>query len=89
MISEEVTINFKGGLHARPAAMLVKLAQKFVSDIYLRRGTVKVKGKSILEVMLLGATRGSKIIIEIDGEDETEARAELLDFFENALKEAR
>ena len=73
MIERVVTIGNKNGLHARPAAEIVKLAAKFKSDIRLAREDLEVNGKSIMGVMMLAAGLGSEIEIETDGEDEQAA----------------
>ncbi|NLI16279.1 MAG: HPr family phosphocarrier protein [candidate division Zixibacteria bacterium] len=75
MVSQEVTIINKLGLHARPAAMLVKTASKFASDIYFKKDGLEVNGKSIMGVMMLAAEMGSKILVVAKGPDEKEALA--------------
>jgi phosphocarrier protein len=81
MIKKKVTIVNDAGLHARPAAALVKLASKFESDFYIHLYGYKVNGKSILGVMTLAAEKGAELELELDGPDEeeaTEAIAELI-----------
>ncbi|RKX20235.1 MAG: HPr family phosphocarrier protein, partial [Candidatus Zixiibacteriota bacterium] len=73
MVSREVTIINKLGLHARPAALLVKTASKFISEIYLKKGTLEVNGKSIMGVMMLAAEKGARITVVTDGPDEKSA----------------
>ena len=70
MISKEVLIINKLGLHARAAAKFVTLASEFASDIYVARGNKKVNGKSIMGVMMLAASKGTTIEITVDGSDE-------------------
>ena len=70
MIEEIVVIQNKYGLHARPAAHLVKVAGHFKSDIKIVKDGLEVNGKSI---MMLAAEPGSEITFLIDGEDEAEA----------------
>ena len=82
MVSKDVTITNKLGLHARPAAMLVKTASKYSSDILFRKGNLEVNGKSIMGVMMLAAEQGSKITVIVDGDDEQEALKELIRIFE-------
>ena len=67
--STEVTISNRYGLHARPAAEFVKLANKFASDVWVRKDDVEVSGKSIMGVMMLAAEHGSVIAIRAAGED--------------------
>ena len=73
MISREIEIKNKLGLHARAAAKLVHTAAKFKSDIKIRKGDEEVDGKSILGILLLAAGRGSVINVRADGEDERAA----------------
>ena len=73
MIRKKVTIVNNAGLHARPAAALVKLASKFKSDFYIHMYGYKVNGKSILGVMTLAAEQGAELELELAGDDEKEA----------------
>jgi len=68
-----VTIKNQLGLHARPAALLVRTAEKFKSNIFIVKGDLEVNGKSIMGVMMLAAEMGSQITIRAEGEDEKEA----------------
>ncbi len=73
MASNRVIIINKLGLHARPAALFVQLANKFESDIFLTKNGVEVNGKSIMSVMMLAIESGSEVIIRALGRDENEA----------------
>ncbi|HEV8659504.1 MAG TPA: HPr family phosphocarrier protein [Thermoanaerobaculia bacterium] len=73
MISRDIEIKNKLGLHARAAAKLVHTAARFKSDIKIRKDDEEVDGKSILGILLLAAGRGSTITVRADGEDEREA----------------
>ena len=73
MISRDIEIKNKLGLHARAAARLVHTAARFKSDIKIRKGDEEVDGKSILGILLLAAGRGSTITVKADGPDEAEA----------------
>ena len=77
MISKEITIINKLGLHARAAAKLVSLASTFESDIRVAKDGKTVNGKSIMGVMMLAASQDSKITITADGEDELAALEKL------------
>ncbi len=82
MTERNATIINPLGLHARPAAQLVKLANTFESDIELLKDGVPVNGKSIMGVMILAAECGSTITIRARGNDEAaavEALSELVD----------
>lgn len=75
MLSKDIQIINKLGLHARAAAKFVSLASSFQSDINASRNGRCVNGKSIMGVMMLAAACGSEIHLEIEGEDEAEAMA--------------
>ncbi len=76
-IEKSITIKNKQGLHARPAALFVQIANKFSSDITIQKGKQKINGKSIMGIMMLEAGAGSKILITATGEDAEEAMKEL------------
>ncbi len=73
MEQRPVTIVNKLGLHARAAAKFVTTASGFASNIDIEKNGQKVNGKSIMGVMMLAASRGTRLIITADGEDELEA----------------
>jgi len=75
MIRKQITIVNKLGLHARAAAKLVTCASQFQSQIRLSRESHKVNGKSIMGVMMLAASQGTTLSLEVDGEDEAQALA--------------
>ena len=70
MIQQELEIINKLGLHARASAKLTQLAAKFKSDVWMTRNKRRVNAKSIMGVMMLAAGRGSKVLLEVEGEDE-------------------
>jgi phosphocarrier protein HPr len=73
MQQREIEIVNKLGLHARASAKLTQLAAKYQCDVSLARSGRKVNAKSIMGVMMLAAGKGSRIMLETDGPDETEA----------------
>jgi len=73
MQQREVEIPNKLGLHARASAKLTQLAAKYQSDVQMSRSGRRVNAKSIMGVMMLAAGQGSKVLIEIEGPDETVA----------------
>ena len=73
MQQREIEIVNKLGLHARASAKLTQLAAKYQCDVALARNGRKVNAKSIMGVMMLAAGKGSRITLETDGPDETEA----------------
>jgi phosphocarrier protein len=77
VIKKTLIVKNKLGLHARPAALFVQIANKYESDISVKKGKQFVNGKSIMGIMMLAASRGSKIHIEARGDDAREALEEL------------
>ena len=77
VVEKTVVIKNKQGLHARPAALFVQIANKFDSDVIVSKGKAKVNGKSIMGIMMLEAGSGSKITIITKGEDAQQAITEL------------
>jgi phosphocarrier protein len=73
VIEREATIVNQEGLHARPAAQIVRLASSFTSDIELVKDGMDVNGKSIMGVMMLAAECGSSILIRANGPDAEQA----------------
>jgi phosphocarrier protein HPr len=73
VIEREATIVNLEGLHARPAARIVRLANSFASEIELAKDSLEVNGKSIMGVMMLAAECGSSIIIRANGPDAEQA----------------
>lgn len=73
MMERTVEIVNKNGLHARPAAEIVKLSSKFKSEITIVRDDLEVNGKSIMGVMMLAAEFGSNIVVRATGDDAEQA----------------
>jgi phosphocarrier protein len=78
MQTQETEIINKLGLHARASAKLTQLAGKYKCEVWMAKGARRINAKSIMGVMMLAAGKGSKVIIETDGEDEAEAMTALL-----------
>ena len=76
-IKKELVIINKLGIHARPAAMFVKIANQFACDLFVEKDGERVNGKSIMGLMMLAAGPGSRLIIFAEGEDATQAIREL------------
>ncbi|HVT41193.1 MAG TPA: HPr family phosphocarrier protein [Gemmatimonadaceae bacterium] len=77
MIERQVTVTNRHGIHARPAAAIVKAAARFTSDITLVRDGLEVNGKSIMGVMMLAAECGASVTVRADGADAEPALDEL------------
>jgi len=87
MIERKVTIKNKLGLHARPAALFVKTASKFKSDVFVSKNSQEVNGKSIMGVMMLAAEMGSELRLRVHGEDEEGAMQALVDLIDRKFEE--
>lgn len=87
MIKKKVTIVNDAGLHARPAAALVKLASKYDADFYIHMYGYKVNGKSILGVMTLAAEKGAELELELAGPDEKKAIKAIIELIESGFGE--
>jgi phosphocarrier protein len=87
MIKKIFKIENKYGLHARPAALLVKTTGKFKSDINISKDGIVANGKSIMGLMTLVAEAGSEIEVMIDGIDEKEAMQAIRDLIESKFNE--
>jgi phosphocarrier protein HPr len=88
MIERTVQIVNKNGLHARPAAEIVKLASRYQSDITLVRDDLEVNGKSIMGVMMLAAEFGSSLLLRAAGPDAEQAVRALSDLIERKFGES-
>jgi phosphocarrier protein len=76
-LTKEVIIVNKSGIHARPAAMFVKVANRFGCDIFVEKDGEKINGKSIMGLMMLAAGPGSKVKLHVKGADAAAAISEL------------
>lgn len=87
MLNKQVTIINKLGLHARAAAKFVNLASQFQSEIFLSRDGRRVNGKSIMGVMMLAASKGTTLELDVNGADEQEALQRLEELVEQRFGE--
>src|SRR5579872_1566799 len=76
-LTKELTIVNKAGIHARPAAMFVRIANRFNCNIFVEKDGEKVNGKSIMGLMMLAAGPGSKLTVHAEGHDASQALVEL------------
>jgi len=81
------TIQNRLGLHARAAALLVKTANQFVSEIILEKDGLEVNGKSIMGILMLAASKGAKITLKAEGKDSVQAINILGELIENKFGE--
>jgi len=87
MSAKAFTITNKLGLHARAAAMLVQIANKFKAKIILERDGRQVNGKSILGILTLACPKGSSLVVRAEGADEDKALEEIGRLIENKFGE--
>ena len=76
-LAKDLVVANRLGIHARPAAMFVKIASKFESEIFVEKDGEKVNGKSIMGLMMLAAGPGSKLTVHAEGKDGHAAIAEI------------
>ncbi|MDX1583396.1 MAG: HPr family phosphocarrier protein [Thermoanaerobaculia bacterium] len=88
MITKEIEVQNKLGLHARAAAKLVHTAARFSSDVKVKKGEEEVDAKSILGVLLLAAPKGSTVVVTADGADEEDAVRSIEALFDSRFDEA-
>ena len=89
MYSKEVVVQNQVGLHARPATFFIQRANEFKAGIWIVNDERKVNAKSLLGVLSLGITRGTKITIVADGSDQEEAVDSLVDLISSNFIDAQ
>lgn len=87
MVVRELVVSNKVGIHARPAAMFVKIASRYTCDIFLEKDGEKINGKSIMGLLMLAAGPGSRLRLEASGKDAAQATAEIEDLFRRKFDE--
>ena len=83
MINKTVTINLSADAEERPVAVLVQIASKFDSKIFLVSNNKRINAKSIMGMMSLGFAKGNELVIEADGDDEENAVRELTNYIDS------
>ena len=87
-LSKELVVQNKMGIHARPAAMIVRITNKFKAEVFVEKDEEQVNGKSIMGLMMLAACKGSKVKFIATGEDAPQMLAELDALFAKKFDEA-
>ena len=87
-VIKELVVQNKLGIHARPAAMIVRITNKFKSEVFVEKDEEQVNGKSIMGLMMLAAGKGSKVKFLATGEDAQQMLAELEQLFARKFDEA-
>lgn len=83
----EVVIDNRNGLHARPAAMFVKISSRYRAEVWVEKDGERVNGKSIMGLMMLAAGKGSRLQIIAEGVDADKAVAEIKNLVETRFGE--
>lgn len=79
----EVELLNKYGLHQRPAMKVVETAGRFASDVHLVRDEQRCNAKSIIDIIMLAAEKGTRLLVEVEGDDEQEALQAIVELFQN------
>ncbi|MEM1055851.1 MAG: HPr family phosphocarrier protein [Bacteroidota bacterium] len=87
MLTREVTVRNRAGVHTRPASMIVREAARFTSEFFIKKDGYEINGKSIIGVMTLAAEQGATLELLFDGPDEKEAADALEALFERGFGE--
>jgi phosphocarrier protein len=87
LIEREIRVINQLGLHARPAAQLVKTTSRFKSEVFITRDDLTVNAKSIMGVMMLAAELGAVLKFKVDGVDEQEAMEAIESVFHSKFGE--
>jgi phosphocarrier protein len=87
MIQREMPITNELGIHARPASLIVQTAKRFKSDIWIEKDGVTADAKSIMNIMMLAASKKSMVTIRAKGPDEQQALETIARLFENQFNE--
>ena len=85
---KELLVQNKMGIHARPAAMIVRITNKFKADVFVEKDEEQVNGKSIMGLMMLAAGKGSKVKFLATGDDAPQMLEELEQLFARKFDEA-
>lgn len=83
----KVQVKNQLGLHTRPATAIVRLLQTSKSEVFFSHKSETINAKSILSILILAATKNSKITIQVEGEDADETMEKLVEAFENQFGE--
>ena len=86
-LSKELVVQNKMGIHARPAAMIVRIANTYSGEVWVDKDDEQVNGKSIMGLMMLAAGKGSKVKFITEGADGGAMIAELSDLFDRKFDE--
>lgn len=86
MVEKVVTVKNRAGIHARPAALIVKTANRYSSSLYIEKDDMRINGKSIMGIITLGASYKTELKIITEGSDEQEAMEAIEQLFVNRFE---
>ena len=89
MVTREVTVLNRAGVHTRPASMIVRTAARFKAEFFIQKEDYEINGKSIIGVMTLAAEQGATLSLIFEGEDEEAAAEAMVALFETGFDEAK
>lgn len=87
MVKRVVAIRNKLGIHARPAASIVKLAGKYKSSVVIEKDGISANAKSIMDLLILEADMGSNVTVVVNGVDEKEALCAIVGLINSGFNE--
>ncbi|KXU37187.1 phosphocarrier protein HPr [Cephaloticoccus primus] len=87
-LTKELVVQNKMGIHARPAAMIVRVTNRYQSDVFVEKDSEQVNGKSIMGLMMLAAGKGSRVKFIANGPDAAQILEELEELFTRKFDEA-
>ncbi len=87
VVRKKLVIANELGMHVRPASLFARTAGKFNASVMVKKGEQHVDGKSIMQLLMLGALQGTEIIVEAEGDDSDEAMAAIEEIVQNNFGE--
>ncbi len=86
MIEKTVTVKNRAGIHARPAALIVKTANQYAASLYIEKEDMRINGKSIMGIITLGASYKTELKLITEGKDEQKAADAIEQLFLNRFE---
>ncbi|MCD4719883.1 MAG: HPr family phosphocarrier protein [Desulfobacula sp.] len=87
IIARRTSVINELGMHARPASKIAQIAELAQSDVWLCANSIKVDATSIIDILTLGAVKGTKILIKIENQEDRVVLDQIIDFFEAGFGE--
>jgi len=86
-LKKELVVQNRSGIHARVSTMIAQRCKEFVSEVFLRKGNTVADCRSVLDLLSLGASNGTTVVLEAIGEDAEEVLKMMTAMFENRFNE--